>query len=117
MEFENLFSSLPNSVIVPSVGIIFIAAIFWLIWNLKINGTIKDLALLKTYFDKTEVTGRWVVNDAIDQTKNVNIRAILLEIKSGLFELPGDLWEKTHSLRFYQDIWSPRALLAKRVRC
>lgn len=115
MDLGNFFSSLPLQVIVASVAIAVIAAIFWFLWNPKINQTIDDLAKLRQYFDKNEVTDRSVIADALEQTKNKNIRAILLEIKSGLFELPGDLGVKTYSLRFYQDIWTPRALLAKQV--
>ena len=115
MDLGNFFSSLPLQVIVASVAIAVIAAIFWFLWNPKINQTIDDLAKLRQYFDKNEVTDRSVIADALEQTKNKNIRAILLEIKSGLFELPGDLGIKTYSLRFYQDIWTPRALLAKQV--
>jgi hypothetical protein len=115
VDFDNFISALPITVRVASIGIIVIAAVFWFLWNPKISETIEDLAALRKYFEKNEVTGRWVINDAVDQTKNINIRAILLEIKSGLFELPGDLGVKTYSLRFYQDIWTPRALLSKRV--
>jgi hypothetical protein len=102
-------------VLFASAGIILVAIIFWFRWNPSVVETTRDLAALRRFFDQAEPTGKFAIQEANRKTSNPNVKAILAEVESGLFELPGDLGVKTYSLRFYQEIWTPRALLAKKV--
>jgi hypothetical protein len=115
VDFSNFLTSLTPSVIAASVSIALIATIYWLVWNPRIKKTTRELSSLKAYFDQQKTVGRQTIADAISRTRNENIKAVLQEIQSGLFDLPGDFGVKTYSLRFYQDIMTPRALLSKRV--
>jgi methyl-accepting chemotaxis protein len=102
-------------VLLASAGIILVAIVFWFRWNPSIVETTRDLAALRRFFDQAEPTGKFAIQEANRKTSNPNVKAILAEVESGLFELPGDLGIKTYSLRFYQEIWTPRSLLAKKV--
>jgi methyl-accepting chemotaxis protein len=115
MELTSFFSSLDPTVKAASVGIAVLAAAAWFTWNPKVRATSAELKKLRKHFDERESLGRDAINEAVQKTKDVNIRALLAEVQSGLFELPGDLGVKTYSLRFYQDVWTPRALLARKV--
>ena len=101
--------------IVASVGIAFVAAVCWFTWNPRINQTRREISDLKNFFDQQKTVGRQTITEAISKTRNENIKAALQEVQSGLFDLPGDFGVKTYSLRFYQDIITPRALLSQRV--
>lgn len=87
----------------------------WLVWNPRLYLTVIELGKLRSHFNGFEPPGREAIEKAKSATNDQNVLAILREIESGLFSLPGDTGSKTYSLRFYQDIWTPRALLAKRV--
>lgn len=115
MDIVNFFDSLTGPVITVSIAIVLGAAFFWYRWNPRIKSVAVELRNLQKALDSSEIKGRQAITTAIEQTKDVNVRNALREIQSGLFELPGDLGVKTYSLRFYQDILTPRVLLAKKV--
>jgi hypothetical protein len=115
VELASFFSSVDGTVAVASIGIATLAAAAWLVWDPKIRATTRDLRRIRKHFEESAPDGRAAIKDAATKTKDVNIKSVLAEVQSGLFELPGDLGVKTYSLRFYQDIWTPRALLARRV--
>ncbi len=115
MNSELFFSTIPLEVLVASAGIVVVAMISWFWWNPSITETTRDLATLRKYFDKAVPSGKFAIQEANRKTTNQNVKAILAEVESGLFELPGDLGIRTYSLRFYKDIWTPRSLLAKKV--
>lgn len=115
MELATFFSSLDETVKAASIGIAALAATAWLVWDPKVRATTRELRRLRKHFDDSAAEGRMAIRDAVNKTKDVNTRAVLAEVQSGLFELPGDLGVKTYSLRLYQDIWTPRALLARKV--
>lgn len=115
MDIVNFFDSLTGPVITVSIAIVLGAAFFWYRWNPRIKSVAVELRNLQKALDSSEIKGRQAITTAIEQTKDVNVRNALREIQSGLFEIPGDLGVKTYSLRFYQDILTPRVLLAKKV--
>lgn len=115
MNLSNFLTSLTPEVEVASLGIVVVAAGFWFFWTPRLQATLRELRTLQRYFLKSDSVGREAISQASDQTTSPNIRAILREIQSGLFDLPTDFGRKTYSLRFFQDLWTPRALLAKRV--
>lgn len=115
MDIFNFFDSLTGPVITVSIAIVLGAALFWLRWNPRIQAVAVELRNLQKELDSSESKGRQAITNAIERTNDTNVRNALREIQSGLFELPGDLGVKTYSLRFYQEILTPRALLAKKV--
>ncbi len=115
MDLSNFFSSLDITVKATSLGIVVLAAIAWFWWNPKIRRTAIELDVLRRHFQEFQPIGLDAIKQAVQHTNNINIRAILAETQSGLFELPGDLGAKTYSLRFYRDIWTPKSLLAQKV--
>ncbi len=115
LDAGNFFNSLTPQVKIVSLGIVIIAIGAWFSWNPKLKSTLNELRRLRTRFEKFEPRGPKAISDAFQNTQDSNVRAILKEIQVGLFDLPGDLGVKTYSLRFYQEIWTPRALLANRV--
>jgi methyl-accepting chemotaxis protein len=115
VELTSFLSSLDPAVKAASIGIVVLTAGAWFTWNPKVNATSGELKMLRKHFDECESPGRDAIGEAVQKTKDVNVRALLAEVQSGLFELPGDLGVKTYSLRFYQDVWTPRALLARKV--
>lgn len=112
---NNFINSLPPEVILVSAAIVLASLSAWWSSNPRLNATIEELGKLRAHFNSFEPAGRQAFGEAANVTKDQNVKAILRETESGLFSLPGDLGPKTYSLRFYQDIWTPRALLAKRV--
>lgn len=115
MDFLNYYESLTTSVIAASVLIIVGATIFWFMWTPQITAAANELKRVEKFLRNSEVSGKSALINAYDQTRDSNLRSALREIQSGLFEIPGDLGVRTYSLRFYQDILTPRTLLAKRV--
>ena len=115
MELSSFLSSLDFTVKAASVGIAVIAAGAWFTWTPRIKATARALEAVRQHLVRREPPGREAIKEAALKTKDANIRALLGEVQSGLVELPGDLGSKTYSLRFYQDIWTPRALLSRRV--
>jgi hypothetical protein len=115
LDIVNFFDSLTGPVITVSIAIVLGAVLFWFRWNPRIKAVALELRNLQKGLDSSEIKGRQAITTAIEQTKDANVRNALREIQSGLFELPGDLGVKTYSLRFYQDILTPRVLLAKKV--
>lgn len=110
MELTNFLSSLDTPVRMASIGIALLAAIAWLTWAPRIRKTALQLSELRRHFEKREEQGREAISEAVQKTRDINIRALLAEVQSGLFVLPGDFGNKTYSLRSYQDIWTPKAL-------
>ena len=115
MAFTNFLSSLGTDVVLVTGGIFVFSILAWSLTNPSLSHTISELRKLRSHFNGFEPPGRASLPQAATVTKDENILAILRETESGLFSLPGDMGQKTYSLRFYQDIWTPRALLAKRV--
>ncbi len=115
MNILNFYDSLTIEVIAAAVFIAAGALVAWLFWTPKIQRTVSELRRLQSFLNGSAVTGRQALINAYDNTRDVNLRTALREIQSGLFEIPGDLGVKTYSLRFYQEILTPRTLLAKRV--
>jgi hypothetical protein len=115
MQLSSFLATLDDTVKAASLGIGVVAAIAWFFWNPKINAVSNELKLLAKHFKEIDPSGRKAIDDAIIKTKDHNIRALFAEMQSGLFDLPNDLGLKTYSLRFYHDIWTPRALLGRKV--
>lgn len=113
---EPFFTTIPLEVLVASASIAILTIIFGFRWNPSITETTRDLTTLRKYFHQAEPSGKFAIKEANRKTSKQNIKAILAEVESGLFELPGDLGSKTYSLHFYQEIRTPRALLARKVK-
>lgn len=115
MQLTNFIDTLDPLVVIASVGIFVLSVAAWSASNPQLQSIVRELRKLEAHFNDSPERGRTAIKAASNITKDKNVLAILREIESGLFDLPGDLGAKTYSLRFYQDIWTPRALLAKRV--
>jgi uncharacterized protein YukE len=115
VELSSFLSSLDFTVKAASVGIAVIAAGAWFTWTPRIKATARALETVRQHLVRREPPGRDAISEAVQKTKDLNIRALLAEVQSGLVELPADLGTKTYSLRPFQDIWTPRALLARKV--
>ena len=115
MALTNLLGSLGTDVIIVTGGIFIFSILAWIYTDPSLSSTISELRKLRSHFNGSEPSGKSSLQVAAALTEDANILAILRETESGLFSLPGDMGLKTYSLRFYQDIWTPKALLAKRV--
>ena len=115
MALTNLLGSLGTDVIIVTGGIFIFSLLAWIYTDPSLSSTILELRKLRSHFNGSEPSGKSSLQVAAALTEDANILAILRETESGLFSLPGDMGLKTYSLRFYQDIWTPKALLAKRV--
>jgi hypothetical protein len=115
MDLTSFISSLDETVKGASLGIVLLAGVAWMATNPKIGAAKQQLSQLRRHFDGYENPGRQAIADAVQKTNNVNIRAVLAEVQSGIFELPGDLGTKSYSLRPFQELWTPRALLYRQV--
>ena len=115
MALTNLLGSLGTDVIIVTGGIFIFSLLAWIYTDPSLSSTISELRKLRSHFNGSEPSGKSSLQVAAALTEDANILAILRETESGLFSLPGDMGLKTYSLRFYQDIWTPKALLAKRV--
>jgi len=115
LSLATFFDSLGPAVIEASGAIIILSVVAWLRTNPQLSTARSELRNLRAHFNAFEPPGRVAFTEAASITKDQNVLAILRETQSGFLILPGDMGEKTYSLRFYQDIWTSRALLAKRV--
>ena len=106
MDLSSFLSSLDITVKAASAGIAVIAAGAWLTWAPRIRETTQSLEAVRRYLVRREPPGRDAISEAVQKTKDINIRALLAEVQSGLVDLPGDLGTKTFSLRPFQDIWT-----------
>lgn len=108
-----LFSHMP--VWALALIIVIVSVILWRRWAPHITNVQKELVKLREALEKSQDQSPSILKNLAENIQDNNVRALLKETTSGLFELPGDFGFNTYSLRSYQEIWTPRALLAKRV--
>lgn len=88
---------------------------FWLRWNPKISQITNELSALRQQLLQRQEDGVDALYDIHETIKDPSIKALFEETQNSLFDMPSDLGSEKYSLKTYQEIWQPKALLAKRV--
>lgn len=91
------------------------AGYFWQRWNPKIRHVTKGLSGLREKLDEKAIDGVDALTEIGDTIQDPTIKALFEETQNSLFDIPTDLGYEKYSLKSYQEIWQPKALLAKRV--
>lgn len=98
-----------------ALTIILAAFWFWINWSRKVKDMTSMLVELRSEVIIRQEEGVGALNDIVEKTTDPAVKALLQETHDSLFQMPGDLGFEPFSLKTYQEIWQPKALLAKRV--
>jgi ABC-type transporter Mla subunit MlaD len=101
--------------LVVSAGIFLFALIFFTAWTVKINKVAKSLSDLKTILNRNEFVGLNAFENAINKTKDIKLKSLLIETKENLIEIEGDIDIEQYSLKSYSDIWTVRGALTGKL--
>lgn len=101
--------------LVVSAGIFLFALIFFTAWTVKINKVAKSLSDLKAILNRNEFVGLAAFENAINKTKDIKLKSLLIETKENLIEIEGDIDIEQYSLKSYSDIWTVRGALTGKL--
>ena len=101
--------------LVVSAGIFLFALIFFTAWTVKINNVAKSLSDLKAILNRNEFVGLAAFENAINKTKDIKLKSLLIETKENLIEIEGDIDIEQYSLKNYSDIWTVRGALTGKL--
>jgi hypothetical protein len=101
--------------LVVSAGIFLFALIFFTAWTVKINKVAKSLSDLKAILNRNEFVGLDAFENAINKTKDIKLKSLLIETKENLIEIEGDIDIEQYSLKSYSDIWTVRGALTGKL--
>jgi len=101
--------------LVVSAGIFLFALIFFTAWTVKINKVAKSLSDLKAILNRNEFVGLNAFENAINKTKDIKLKSLLIETKENLIEIEGDIDIEQYSLKSYSDIWTVRGALTGKL--
>ena len=101
--------------LVVSAGIFLFALIFFTAWTVKINKVAKSLSDLKAILNRNEFVGLAAFENAINKTKDIKLKSLLIETKENLIEIEGDIDIEQYSLKNYSDIWTVRGALTGKL--
>ena len=101
--------------LVVSAGIFLFALIFFTAWTVKINKVAKSLSDLKAILNRNEFVGLAAFENAINKTKDIKLKSLLIETKENLIEIEGDINIEQYSLKSYSDIWTVRGALTGKL--
>jgi ABC-type transporter Mla subunit MlaD len=101
--------------LVVSAGIFLFALIFFTAWIVKINKVAKSLSDLKAILNRNEFVGLAAFENAINKTKDIKLKSLLIETKENLIEIEGDINIEQYSLKSYSDIWTVRGALTGKL--
>jgi hypothetical protein len=101
--------------LVVAEAIVVVAIVWWFRVNPKVTATLRQVRGLREHFESSPSRGREAFDVVTDASQDQNVRDLLRQTTASLFELPDDVGRRTFTLRAYRDIWTARALLARRI--